>query len=516
MSRKKGTAAFAVNFEPSGQMPLDARLLVADMNELIASETYASNNYYIGMPVIVIEGKSGKTELWVLKDTTKINKEEGWQRLDADAAAINQSITDAIENLDATVGGTTIADSKHIAVQVVQENGKLKTLTVTENDIASKTALDNEVTRATGAEKGINDIIGTGFDATNTVAKAIEKEATDRATAITNAIEALDKADTAVDGQFVDSVSEDNGIITVTRKTVAADKVTANAITGGTDTVAVTGANVDAQIKSLAKTVKTVQDNIAKYEVEKVTTDIPANVEARYQVVSYIGTKTDTNKTKVGEFIDIPKDGQLQNVEVTNNESNEPTVIKFTYVLDGGEVKEVSIDLGKAIFESEMGNGMQITGNKIAIKLADSNETFLTVGAEGLKLAGVQTAINNTITTEISKLDSEKTSTDGVKVAVKVTEVDGKISAVNVTETDIASDAALTAEINRAKAAEDKIEASVGLNDDGSHKPTAGKYTSQATTIAEEIAALDAKLFEVVNNNVIDCGFYYADPIPSE
>ena len=75
MSRKKGTAAFAVNFEPSGQMPLDARLLVADMNELIASETYASNNYYIGTPAIVIEGKSGKTELWVLKDTTKINKE---------------------------------------------------------------------------------------------------------------------------------------------------------------------------------------------------------------------------------------------------------------------------------------------------------------------------------------------------------------------------------------------------------------------------------------------------------
>lgn len=512
MSRKKGTAVFAVNFEPSGQMPLDARLLVADMTELIATETYASNNYYIGMPVIVIKGKSGKTELWVLKDTTKINKEEGWQRLDADEAAINQSIKDAINDLNATVGGTTIADGKHVAVQVVQENGKLKTLTVTENDIASKTALDNEVTRATGAEKGINDKIGGNFDATNTVAKAIADEVAARKTAI----EALDKADTIVDGQFVEGVSEDNGIITVTRKAVAADKVTATAITGGTDTVAVTGANVDAQIKSLAKTVKTVQDNAAKYEVEKIATDLPANVEARYQVVSYVGTKTDTNKTKVGEYIDIPKDGQLQNVEVTNNASGEPTVIKFTYVLDGGEVKEVPIDLGKAIFESEMGNGMQVTGNKIAIKLADGNETFLTVGQDGLKLAGVQTAINNTFTTEIAKLDSEKTSADGAKVAVKVTEVDGKISAVNVTETDIASDAALTSEINRAKAAEDKIEASVGLNTDGSYKPTTGKYTSQAKTIAEGIAALDAKLFEVVDDGVIDCGVYAADPTPTE
>lgn len=428
-TRPIGKALFGVNFEPTGQAPLDARLVVENMETLLANETYVDrgNNFYEGMPVIVKQGKSGKSELWVLIDGTKVTDQAGWRRLDADGAAINVNIEEAIAN----------------------------------------------------------------------------------------AINNLNKEDTEEEGKFVTKVAESSGIITVTRQTVAADKVTATAITDGTDTVAVTGANVDAQIKSLAKTVKTVQDNAAKYEVEKVTTDLPANVEARYQVVSYVGTKTDTNKTKVGEFIDIPKDGQLQNVEVTNNASGEPTVIKFTYVLDGGKVKEVSIDLGKAIFESEMGNGMQVTDNKIAIKLADSNETFLTVGTDGLKLAGVQTAINNTITTEISKLDSEKTSTDGVKVAVKVTEVDGKISAVNVTETDIASDAALTAEITRAKAAEDTIEASVGLAADGSYKPTAGKYTSQATTIAEGIAALDAKLFEVVNNDVIDCGVYAAVPIPS-
>lgn len=76
--------------------------------------------------------------------------------------------------------------------------------------------------------------------------------------------------------------------------------------------------------------------------------------------------------------------------------------------------------------------------------------------------------------------------------------------------------ATITSEIDRAKAAEDKIEASVGLAADGSYKPTAGKYTSQATTIAEGIAALDTKLFEVVSNDVIDCGAYTSDPIPSE
>ena len=54
MSRKKGTAAFAVNFEPSGQMPLDARLLVADMNELIAK---------FGEYMLTIRNYSNNTEV---------------------------------------------------------------------------------------------------------------------------------------------------------------------------------------------------------------------------------------------------------------------------------------------------------------------------------------------------------------------------------------------------------------------------------------------------------------------
>ena len=43
-------------------------------------------------------------------------------------------------------------------------------------------------------------------------------------------------------------------------------------------------------------------------------------------------------------------------------------------------------------------------------------------------------------------------------------------------------------------AADDNIEGSVGLNADGSHKTTTGKYTSGATTVVGEIAALDAQV----------------------
>lgn len=49
-------------------------------------------------------------------------------------------------------------------------------------------------------------------------------------------------------------------------------------------------------------------------------------------------------------------------------------------------------------------------------------------------------------------------------------------------------------EETRAKEQENTIEAAVGLNEDGTHKTTTGNYTSTATTIAGEIAALDAAL----------------------
>lgn len=51
------------------------------------------------------------------------------------------TITPAIQDLDATVGSQTVADGKHIAVEVVETDGKLTGLTVVEFDIASAQGL---------------------------------------------------------------------------------------------------------------------------------------------------------------------------------------------------------------------------------------------------------------------------------------------------------------------------------------------------------------------------------------
>lgn len=95
-NRAQGVAAFAVNFEPGGQAPLDARLLVPTKADLVNAKTYSAKNYYKGMQVVVEDTQ----EVYVLKDVSKVSSSDysGWKRVDAGAAAK----TPVVDNLDST------------------------------------------------------------------------------------------------------------------------------------------------------------------------------------------------------------------------------------------------------------------------------------------------------------------------------------------------------------------------------------------------------------------------------
>lgn len=92
-NRAEGVAKFAVNFEPGGQAPLDARTLVTTRADLINPNTYYAKNYYQGLYAITKDTQ----ELWVLKDVTKITSPDysGWKRLDVGAVPI-------VDNLNST------------------------------------------------------------------------------------------------------------------------------------------------------------------------------------------------------------------------------------------------------------------------------------------------------------------------------------------------------------------------------------------------------------------------------
>jgi hypothetical protein len=61
--------------------------------------------------------------------------------IDAAEVAANKYTDEAIAALDATVGSQTVAEGKHVAVEVVETDGVLTGLTVVESDIASAAAL---------------------------------------------------------------------------------------------------------------------------------------------------------------------------------------------------------------------------------------------------------------------------------------------------------------------------------------------------------------------------------------
>ncbi len=159
----------------------------------------------------------------------------------ASAYDLSQEIANrkaAIEALDSTKSGSTT----HVSVKVVETNGKLESVTVTESDIASASALTAEI----AARKAVDGQTGQTY-AANTSAKhisaatslndadiklnnAITAETSNRGTAITNAINAL-SGTTSGNGTHVDvTVAQKAGKITAV--TVAeSDIASASALT---------------------------------------------------------------------------------------------------------------------------------------------------------------------------------------------------------------------------------------------------------------------------------------------
>ena len=466
---------------------------------------------------------------------------------------------------DITEGGVKDGSTIKVNVKAVGDADGLKLgndglyvdLTKTTASITANTqAIANEAERAKAAEQAN--------------AKAIEQEKNDRIAAI-NGLNAGIKGG---NGKFIQSVKEEKGVITaveadLTASAVAYDKTADKVITSAT--------NVSAAIKELDAKVAANKDAELTYQTVKLTAEEvtalgDVNVKEAYKVVS---VNKEGTKTTVGDIIKIYKDSALVSIDYTevNDKSKKGQFLKYVYTLADGKEKTVYVDMSKLVDQAEVEKGIQAIDGKLSIKLADGNEAdFLTVDANGLKLSGVQAAIdtaknavqsnlNDEITRATQAEGANKTAIDANAAAITVLNgadtvegsvaksvadakkallgdaaegyntlgkledqiqaVDAKASSahtevvakaeghvrvavadstdkthkvVTISENDIASAAALTAEVNRAKAAEDKIEASVGLAADGSHVNTKGNYTSGAKTVVGEIAALDTQV----------------------
>ena len=166
-----------------------------------------------------------------------------------------------------------------------------------------------------------------------------------------------------------------------------------------------TKSEIDATVEGLEDRIKTLEDAEDK--------DTTYSVKAGDKVLALNGTEFSTtislkhengmiSLTGIGgeviaEFsdADFVKDSVLEDVEY-NAETKE---IEFTWKTVDGETKTDAVSVADFVEVYTAGNGLELSGNEFAVKVDAASENFLTVGADGVKLAGVQDAINSAANT---------------------------------------------------------------------------------------------------------------------
>lgn len=122
---------------------------------------------------------------------------------------------------------------------------------------------------------------------------------------------------------------------------------------------------------------------ISTYSIAKVTEGLEENILESY-VLLVNGEQVEGNST-----INIYKDSSLKSVEL--QEQN----LVFTFGLADGTDEIVTVDFGKFINEQEFADGLMVnTDGKVLVKVAEDSESFLSVDDNGVKVSGIQDAID--------------------------------------------------------------------------------------------------------------------------
>ena len=147
------------------------------------------------------------------------------------------------------------------------------------------------------------------------------------------------------------------------------------------------------------------------------------------------------DSTNAGE-ISIPKDRFLKQAYYDPQKKS----LIFIFVTEDGE-QTVPVDISDLVDTYTAGNGLSLADNKFSITIDDTSDSYLTVGANGIKLSGVAAAIN--------KLDTDYKAADTATLSAAKAYTDTKASDITDTVTQLQSD--IEAEEIRATDVENRL-----------------------------------------------------------
>ena len=319
--------------------------------------------------------------------------------------------------------------------------------------------------------------------------------------AVSGVVNGLDKAESSVQGQFVRTVIQENGLVSESKDFINVNDVKLSAVTPSSTTVKEEYALYNGNGVQLGDSIKIYKDSALK-EV-------------------YLGHVDDALNSETGP-------------EHTTGTGE--TALCFIYYTVEGKYQLVAVNVQSFLEESEFKDGLSVENHQVKVRIDNTSESFLTVGENGVKLSGVQDAIDSAISGVDTKLQelsgsvktlSSTTESFSAATVAGIAGLDTKIgnetARATAAESSISGDvttlsaatmafsAATVAEIARVEGklsndekviAEsinqlgtkvDKVQKGAGLNEDGSYAPhSTANYISGATSLDDADMKLDS------------------------
>lgn len=225
------------------------------------------------------------------------------------------------------------------------------------------------------------------------------------------------------------------------------------------------------------------------YEIKEITTGLSSKVKEAYGLFDEAGVQA-------GATINIYKDSSLKEVKLSGQS------LQFTYILADGTESTVGVDVSTFLSEAEFKNGLQVVDGEVSVKTDASSEKFLSVSADGIKLSGVQDAINAGVTSANSYTDNARSTlnagitglTETFKGYTGSTEtlLDGLRTDVNdVSAATIANTNAITGETKARKDAFDTLSGAVDTKvDKKTYEADKARTDSVLESIKNDLTAI--------------------------